>query len=78
MTKNKSLEASLRSVLATDVSRIDPVPRAKEEILQSLLSLIGEDNCTCGCNFKDGCLCLSDNKLRAELRTAIKEWVEGK
>lgn len=30
--------------------------------------VIGEDICTCGCNFGDGCLCVSDAKLRAEQR----------
>lgn len=30
--------------------------------------VIGKDICTCGCNFGDGCLCLSDAKLRAEQR----------
>ena len=30
--------------------------------------VIGRDVCVCGCNFGDGCLCLSDVKLRAEQR----------
>lgn len=76
MTKNKSLEASLRSVLATDVSRIDPVPRAKEEILESLLSLIGQDEIIRWDDYKDNvALSQAKNKVRAELRIKVREWV---
>lgn len=47
-----------------------------EDIVQLILQdrkawgeyVIGEDVCTCGCNFGDGCLCLSDVRLRAEQR----------
>ena len=40
--------------------------------------IIREDVCTCGCNFGDGCLCLSDRKLRANQRQQLKKhgWKE--
>lgn len=87
MAKNKSLEETLRSILATDVSRIDPVPRAKEEILQSILSLdilkdeeLNELHATKDeMTFEYSCVVcqrrFNNNRLRAELRTKVREWV---
>ena len=75
MTKNKSLEASLRSVLATDVSRIDPVPRAKEEIHQSLLSLIPEKKYDTDANdLRAGTFKRGQDKYRVGYNQAIRDF----
>ena len=90
MTKNKSLEDLLLEKFNVYYSEYDgqyhngrqadgtePFQEAKEEILQSLLSLIGSDEQIEG-NDGFGNTVMFDspfNEYKAELRTKVREWV---
>lgn len=56
-------------------SRDDDARDEAREAIQEWVNteIIGEDVCTCGCNFGDGCLCLSDRKLKANQRQQLKK-----
>lgn len=78
MTKNKSLEETLFVYFGSgnELHTKQDYAEAKEEILQSLLSLIGQDEKIRWDDYKDNvALSQAKNKVRAELRKLVREWV---
>ncbi len=51
----------------------------KEQFYELVIEIArGESKCTCGCDFKDGCLCIQNrngyNKKCQEILNKAKEW----
>lgn len=61
--------------MTLDQMLIQYAARIRNATYEAVMEVL-KDKCTCGCNFGDGCLCVSDNSLRAELRQSIAKIFE--